>query len=123
MQFIDSSLEKLVRNLSGNNFLSENKYLIEEFGSKNLKLLKQKSAYRYEYMDSIERFGEEKFADKKCFYSSVKDGTTSDNGEKLDGHITDKDYLTCNKIWNEYNMKNMGDYHDQYLKKRCFAIS
>ena len=30
---------------------------------------------------------EEKLPDKECFYSSVKDGTTSDDGEKLDGHM------------------------------------
>ena len=65
-----------------------------EFGSKNLELLKQKDAYSYEYMDSFKRFDEEKLPDKKCFYSSVKDGTTADNGEKLDGDISDKDYLT-----------------------------
>ena len=34
--------------------------------------------------------------DKKCFYSSVKDGTTGDNGEKLHGHINDKD---VDNIW------------------------
>ena len=39
---------------------------------------------------SFKRFNKEKFPDKKCFYSSVKDGTTGDNGEKLDGHITDE---------------------------------
>ena len=27
-----------------------------------------------------------------CFYNSVKDGLTGDNGEKLDGHINDEDY-------------------------------
>ena len=32
------------------------------------------------------------------FYSSVKDGTAGDNGEKLDGHINDEDYLTCKKF-------------------------
>ena len=35
-------------------------------------------------MNSFKKFGEEKFPDKKYFYSSVKDGTTGDNGEKLD---------------------------------------
>ena len=30
----------------------------------------------------------------------------------LDGHISDKDYLTCKKVRNEFNMKNMGDYHN-----------
>ena len=41
------------------------------------------------------RFGEEKLPDKEYFYSSVKDEKTGDNGEKLDGHISDEDYLTC----------------------------
>ena len=34
---------------------------------------------------------------KNCFYSSVKDGTANDNGKKLDGHISDEDYLMCKK--------------------------
>ena len=44
MQFMNSSLDKLVKNLSDEDF----KYLVEEFGSKNLGLLKQKGAYPYE---------------------------------------------------------------------------
>ena len=68
-------------------------------------------------MNSFKRFSEEKLPDKKCFYSSVKDGTTDDNGEKLDSHINDKGYLLCKKIWNEFNKKNMGDCHNHYLKK------
>ena len=68
-------------------------------------------------MESFKIFNEEKLADKKCFYNSVKDGATGDNGEKLDGHINNEDYLTCKKIWNEFNMKNMSDYHDHYLEK------
>ena len=45
-------------------------------------------------MDNFKRFGEKKLPDKECFYSSVKDGATDDKGEKLDGHVSDKDYLT-----------------------------
>ena len=56
--------------------------MTEEFGSKNLELSKQKDAYPYEYMDSFKRFGEEKLQDRECFYSSVKDGTTDNNGKK-----------------------------------------
>ena len=33
-------------------------------------------------MDSFKRFSEEKLLNKKCFYSSVKDGTTGNNGKK-----------------------------------------
>ena len=54
MQFMNSSLDKLVKNLSDEDF----KYLVEEFGSKNLELLKQKRAYPYEYLNSFERFKE-----------------------------------------------------------------
>ena len=46
MQFMNSNLEKLVKNLSDNDF----KYLAKECGSKNLELLKEKDAYPYEYM-------------------------------------------------------------------------
>ena len=62
MQFMNSTLEELVRKLSDNDF----KYLTEEFGSKNLELLKQKSAYSYEYMDSFKKFDEEKLPDREC---------------------------------------------------------
>ena len=44
IQFMNCSLEKIVKNLSDDDF----KYLIQEFGSKNLKLLKEKDAYPYE---------------------------------------------------------------------------
>ena len=72
--------------------------MTEEFAFKNLELLKQNDAYLYEYMDSFKRFGEEKLPDKECFYSFVKDGKTGDNGKRLDGHISDEDYLTCKKF-------------------------
>ena len=41
----------------------------------------------------------------------------------LDGHISGKDYFKCNKIWNEFNMKNMGDYHRHYLKKDVLLLA
>ena len=93
MQFMNSSLDKLVKNLSDKDF----KYLIEEFGSKNLELLKQKGAYPYEYMDSFERFNEKKLPAKKYFSSSTKDGKIGDDSKISDGHISAKDYLTCKK--------------------------
>ena len=49
MQFMNFSIEKLVKNLSEDALI----YLTKEFGSKNLELLKQKDAYPYEYMDSF----------------------------------------------------------------------
>ena len=69
MQFMNSSLDKLVKNLVDKDF----KYLVEEFGTENLKILKQKGAYPYEYMNSFKRCDEDKLCAKKYFYSSKKD--------------------------------------------------
>ena len=91
MQFMNSSVVRLVKNLSDEDF----KYLIKEFGSENLELLKQKGAYPYEYMNTFEKGNEEKLPAKKYFYSSTKNGKISDDGKISDGHINVKDYLTC----------------------------
>ena len=74
-------------------------------------------------MESFKRFSREKLPDKNVFYRSLKDGTTVDNGEKLNGHITDEEYLTCIKIWNKLNMKNMDNFHDQHLKKDVLLLA
>ena len=56
MQFMKSSLDSLVKKLMDEDF----KYLPEEFSGEFLKLVKEKGVYPYEYMDSFERFSENK---------------------------------------------------------------
>ena len=73
-------------------------------------------------MDIFERFSDEKLPDKKCFYRFFKDGIADDNSEKSNGHVRDEEYLTCLKTWNEFNMKNIGDYHDHYLKEEVLLL-
>ena len=53
----------------------------------------------------------------------MKDGTTGDNGEKLNGDLSDEEYLTYIKSWNKFNMKSMGDYLDHYLKKDVLLLA
>ena len=118
VQFMNSSLEKLVKNLLDEDF----KYLVEEFGSENLELLKQKAPYPYKYMNSFERFNKEKLPARKYFYSSTKDGKTGDDGKISDCHISVKHYLACEKTWDKFEMKNMGDYHNYYLKKDVLSV-
>ena len=108
MQFMNSSLDKLVKNLSDEDL----KYLVEEFDFKNLEISKQKGAYPYEYMNSFERFDEDKLPARKFFFSSTKKRKIDNDGKISDGHISIKDYLTCERVWNKFDMKNTGDYHD-----------
>ena len=63
MEFMNSNLDKLVKNLSDEDF----KYLVQEFGCENLELLKQKDASPYEYMNSFERFNEKNSLLKNIF--------------------------------------------------------
>ena len=62
-------------------------YLVEEFDSENLELLKQKGAYPYEYMDSFKKFNEEKLPARKHFFSSIKKEINDEDGKISDGHI------------------------------------
>ena len=68
-------------------------------------------------MTSFERFNEEKLPARKYCFSSTKKGKIGDDDKISDGHISVNDYLTCEKIWNKFGMKTMGDYHNHYLKK------
>ena len=68
MQFMNFSPDKLVKNLSAEDF----KYLVKELDSEHLEILKQKGAYPYEYMNSFKRFNEEKLPSRKYFFSSTK---------------------------------------------------
>ena len=77
MQFMSFRLDKLVKNLSDEDF----KYLVKEFDSKNLKILKQKGVDLYEYMNSFKRFNEEKLCAKKYFFSSTKRGKIDEDGK------------------------------------------
>ena len=62
--------------------------------------------------ESFERFSEDKLPDKKPFYKSLKNK-----------HISEKGYLHAVKIWNNYKMKNMSDYHDPYLKTEVLLLA
>ena len=68
-------------------------------------LLLRKGVYPYEYMDSWERFNETSLPPKESFYSEL-------NLED----ISDKDYLHAQKVWEEFGIRNLGEYHDLYVQ-------
>ena len=54
---------------------------------------------------------------ENIFLSSTKKGKIGDDGKLSDRPISVKDYLTSEKIRDKFEMENMGDYHNHYLKK------
>ena len=88
---------------------------IYEFCNKDINksiLLLRKGVYPYEHMDSWERFDETSLPDKEAFYSSL-------NMED----ITDADHRHSKRVFKEFNNKNLGDYHDLYVKSDTLLLA
>ena len=64
-------------------------------------LLLRKGVYPYEYMDDWDIFNEEKLPNKSDFYRIL-------NMED----ISKTDYRHALKVFNNFNIKNLGEYHD-----------
>ena len=108
MQFMNSSLDSLVKNSMNEDF----KYLSEEFSGEYLVLVKEKGVYPYEYKDSSEKFLKNELPDKCEFFSSLKDSG-----------ITEEEYQRANSVWNNFKMNTVGDYHDFYLKTDVLLLA
>ena len=59
---------------------------------------------------------------RKYFFSSTRKRKIDNGGVISGGHVSVKDYLIYEKVWDKFDMKNMGDYHDHYLTKSCIVI-
>ena len=106
-QFMSSGLEKLVSNLPRKSL----KYTSQKFKGKKLDLMARKGVYPYDHMDSFDKFNE-KLPTKEEFYSVL-------NNE----HISDEDYKNAQNVWNTFSLKNMGEYHDLYLKSDVLLLA
>ena len=67
----------------------------------------------YEWVDSYEKSKHLSLPEKKCFYSSLRDGKRDNN----DGHVSDEQYLHLQNVWDTFNFNTFEGFHDHYLKK------
>ena len=63
-------------------------------------------------MESSERFNEATFPNKKAFYSKLNLG-----------YITDKDFVHAQKVFKEFKLKNLCDYHDFYVQSDTLLLA
>ena len=106
-QFMSSSLEKLVGNLPKKSL----KYTSKMFKGTKFDLMVRKGVYPYDYMDSFDKFNSP-LPKKEEFYSIL-------NNE----HISDENYKHAQNVWNTFNLKNMGEYHDLYLQSDILLLT
>ena len=109
-KFMSSSLDSLVNNLAhsagsapargGGKFFG-----FEEYNENQYKLLIRKGIYPYEYMTIWDKFKETKLPLREAFYSKLNMAV-----------VRDEDYEHARRVWKEFGLKDLGEYHDLYLK-------
>ena len=75
-------------------------------------MLLRKSVYPYEYIDSWEKFNETVLPPKKAFYSNLN---LAD--------VSDEDYTYAQKVWDVFEIKNLGEYHDFYVQSDTLLLA
>ena len=75
-------------------------------------MLLGKDVYLYEHMDSWERFDETSLPDKEIFYSNLNIK-----------YIKDVDYRYAQKVFEEFKLRNLGDYHDLYVQSDTLVLA
>ena len=108
-QFMSSSLAKLADNPPGNKFIYTKEYFPAE---RHFRLMREKGVYPYDYMDSVSKFNDTQLPEREDFYSLLTDEDISDN-----------DYRHARDVWNAFQIKDMGEYHDLYLRSDILLLA
>ena len=119
--FLSSSLDKLVKlskyeegnkkeNWQSNfKFSQRNPYVSND---EDLDLLTDKGVYPYDYFTSFDKFREKQLPPKEQFYSNL-----------TESHIEDDEYERALKIWEHFGIRNLGQYHDLYLRTDVLLLT
>ena len=108
-KFMSSGLDSLTTNLVRG---GQHLFGFEEYTSKQYELLIKKGIYPYEDMSSWDKFKETKLPPKEAFCSKLNMvGVSSEN------------YKHARSVWKEFGIKNLGEYHDLYLKTDVILLA
>ena len=101
-KFMSSSLDSLTKTL-----VSRGKKLsgFEDYSELQYDLLTRKGVYPYEYVNSWDRFNETLLPPIDAFYSNLNMSL-----------INEDDYQHAQKVWEEFGIRDLGDYYNLYLR-------
>ena len=101
-KFMSPSLDSLTKNLvSGGKTL----FGFEDYSNLQYDLLTRKGVHPYKYINSWDRFEETQLPLINVFYSNLNMSL-----------ISEDNYQRAQKVWEEFGIRNLGDYHDLYLR-------
>ena len=102
-RFMASGLDSLTSNLvKGGQKLTG----FKDYSDDQYALLVRKGVYSYEYVTSWDKFTETQLPPKEAFHS-----------------ISENDYEHAQKVWRAFNLMDLGEYHDLYLKTDVLLLA
>ena len=101
-KFMSSSLDSLTKNLVRG---GKKLFGLEDYSELQYGLLTRKRVYPYEYVNCWDRFEETQLPPISAFYSNLNISS-----------ISKEDYQHAQRVWKEFGIRNLGDYHDLYLR-------
>ena len=88
-------------------------YTKKHFNRKEqFEMVRKKGIFPYDYIDSINRFEETRLPKRRHF-----------NNKLRDTKVEDQDYRRAKLTWKKLDCKNLGDYHDVYLKSDVLLLA
>ncbi|CAB3988508.1 Hypothetical predicted protein [Paramuricea clavata] len=116
LQFMSTSLEKLVSNLKGQ--ASDEELALKfpitskRFQGESLKLMTQKGVFPYDHFTSLETTKETQLPSKDAFFSTL-----------YDTPVSDKDYQRAQTVWSHFNMSSFNDYLNLYQETDVLLLA
>ena len=101
-KFMSSRLDLLTDNLVHGGIKL---FGFDDYNESQYYLLTRKGIYPYEYMSSWDKFEESQLPPIESFYSNLNMYNVSKD-----------DYQHAQKVWKEFGIRNLGDYHNLYLQ-------
>ena len=115
LQFIDSFKFMSSRSDSLTNNLVKGGIKLfgfDDYNESQYNLLTRKGIYPYEYMSSWDKFEEAQLPPMEAFYSNLNMSNVSEDN-----------YQHAQKVWKEFGIRNLGDYHYLYLRTDVIPLA
>ena len=108
-KFMPSRLDSLTSNLVRGRIKL---FGFDDYNKSQYNLLTRKGIYPYQYMSSWDKFGESQLSPIKAFSNNLNMSNVSKD-----------DYQHSQKVWSEFRIHNLGDYHDLYLRTDVILLA
>ena len=108
-KFMSSSLDSLTKNLVRG---GKKLFGFEDYSELQYGLLTRKEVYSYKYINSWDQFNETQLPPIDAFYSNLNMSS-----------ISEDHYQHAQKVWKDFEIQNLGDYRDLYLRKNVVLLA